>query len=892
MTDTGRLHQTWRWDAWILVAMLLVAAAVWLRAMDAQSIWFDEGWSAFAAAQPTLQAAFAADPTNPPLYYVLLNITARAWGDSPFGLRVTSLLLGLLIIPLTYQLARRWFNSRAGRWAALLAGCSPLLWWAAQEARMYTLLAVLVLAAALAWQRLWVRPDRAAWASLLTAETLLLYAHNTGPVIVLWLNGLALAGWLTMRSLRCPDWRYWLGGQVLVGVLWLPWLLTRFVEVQAANSAIDSGPQLDLQYAAHLWQGFWTAPWPLVGQMPVLAGFALVMLVVVLALTPWRQVGARWLALSVLLLTSGLLLGLTVIGNDLHGRYLVMIVPLLLTLSAAGIARLPGTALRGGVSLLLAGVLILNLQAAQDPAYQHDDVRGMVRYYAETLTADDTVLAWSYADRYDLAYYWERLGVSARRVTLPEGADFDAVRPLLPEQGRVALNIWYTQRADYRGMLPCLLGHGTINPPLEFTVYGMSSQLYEALPMRWPDIRPLDQPVLHAGEPLGTIIAGGTFTPLTAERAICVPVTLRLNQPAAGDLRAAVLVHNPLGQEIASASAILATANQRTTSSLSAGDVVTAYALLRLPYGAPPGEYPVLLRIFDPENAPSGYDVPAADGRILGKDFPLGVWSVEPGADWSQVQRDPALPYQITLPYTERLTLIAHNLPPGAPLAPGQALALDLLWQGSGALPELTLTAMDESWSVTVPPLPGARDTITRDWRLLRVPADAAGGAAELRLPNGTVLATFTVDALPRLDTAPEYAQPVNAVLGEVGMLVGYSAPDGPVNLNDPLAVTLVWQAGPQPIGVSYTVFVQLLNADGQLIAQSDAVPAQGSRPTTGWRTGEYIVDTHQLQFNERAAPGEARLIAGMYDALTGERLRAAADGRDYIELPGRIMVR
>ena len=73
-----------------------------------------------------------------------------------------------------------------------------------------------------------------------------------------------------------------------------------------------------------------------------------------------------------------------------------------------------------------------DLIAAQNPDYQHDDARAMVQYYADHLTADDSVIAWSYADRYDLAYYWDRLGVQARRVTLPEGADLDAVLPLLP----------------------------------------------------------------------------------------------------------------------------------------------------------------------------------------------------------------------------------------------------------------------------------------------------------------------------------------------------------------------------------------------------------------------------------------------------------------------------
>ncbi|MFN8451046.1 MAG: glycosyltransferase family 39 protein [Anaerolineae bacterium] len=137
-----------------LVLILLLATAVRLWGIQAQSIWFDEGWSAYAAAQPTPIDAWRADATNPPLYYVLINLAARGFGTSELALRYLSLLLGVLAIPLVYQLARRLAGERAGVYAALLAAASAPLWWAAQEARMYTLLALLILICALAWQRI------------------------------------------------------------------------------------------------------------------------------------------------------------------------------------------------------------------------------------------------------------------------------------------------------------------------------------------------------------------------------------------------------------------------------------------------------------------------------------------------------------------------------------------------------------------------------------------------------------------------------------------------------------------------------------------------------------------------------------------------------------------
>ncbi|MGV2438196.1 MAG UNVERIFIED_CONTAM: hypothetical protein LVT10_27685 [Anaerolineae bacterium] len=39
--------------------------------MDADSLWFDEGWSAYAALEPTLWDAVQFDQTNPPFDYAL-----------------------------------------------------------------------------------------------------------------------------------------------------------------------------------------------------------------------------------------------------------------------------------------------------------------------------------------------------------------------------------------------------------------------------------------------------------------------------------------------------------------------------------------------------------------------------------------------------------------------------------------------------------------------------------------------------------------------------------------------------------------------------------------------------------------------------------------------------
>ncbi len=379
------------------------------------------------------------------------------------------------------------------------------------------------------------------------------------------------------------------------------------------------------------------------------------------------------------------------------------------------------------------------------------------------------------------------------------------------------------------------------------------------------------------------------MTPTRADRALCLPLKLTLPAATHADLKAAVIVQNDLGWEIARADAIFATADQRTTSAALSGDSLTAYPLLRLPYGAPPGDYRLFLRLYDETAAPSGYNPPGG-GTISGRDRLLATWTALPGADWAQVNRATDLPHVINLAISGDLTLVAHDLPLDRPtLANGDQLRAALLWRGTGALPDLELAADDGSWRVTAPTRLTDHGEVTLDWRALTVPPDAPSGSAVLRINDWAVLAHYQIQALPLLTTAPPFAQPVGATFPGVGQLVGYTLADPPFSRDTSPQLTLIWQAGDHAPAISYTVFAQLINAQGQVIAQDDAIPAH--RPTTGWRAGEYLPDDHLLKFNQNATAGTARLIVGLYDASTGQRLHLA-DGSDAVTLAQGIEIR
>jgi hypothetical protein len=160
-------------------------------------------------------------------------------------------------------------------------------------------------------------------------------------------------------------------------------------------------------------------------------------------------------------------------------------------------------------------------------------------------------------------------------------------------------------------------------------------------------------------------------------------------------------------------------------------------------------------------------------------------------------------------------------------------------------------------------------------WRIVLL--DGSGA------PVGSAdLGRLHITAPQRLFNAPVIQYRVDARLGDWVVLAGFNAPDR-VKPGQSMQVTLVWQALGET-DEDYKVFVHLLGPDGRPVAQSDAMPANWTRPTSGWQVGEYVTDLHTLDLNPDLPPGDYRLVAGMYDATTGQRLPAAPGG-DTIEL-------
>lgn len=79
------------------------------------------------------------------------------------------------------------------------------------------------------------------------------------------------------------------------------------------------------------------------------------------------------------------------------------------------------------------------------------------------------------------------------------------------------------------------------------------------------------------------------------------------------------------------------------------------------------------------------------------------------------------------------------------------------------------------------------------------------------------------------------------------------------------LNVTLTWESMVPSIENDYTIFLQVLDPNDQLVGQVDAKPLQGTRPTTAWVQGEPLTDPHIINLSPEMGDGPYRLILGFY---------------------------
>lgn len=253
--------------------------------------------------------------------------------------------------------------------------------------------------------------------------------------------------------------------------------------------------------------------------------------------------------------------------------------------------------------------------------------------------------------------------------------------------------------------------------------------------------------------------------------------------------------------------------------------------------------------------------------------------------------------------FDDRVRLVGYRVDPLAVVPPGDPLAVTLFWTTDAPIGDdlnLTLTAFGDQLAPVAKrdTWPGGGLRPTRLWQpgevyadryLLAVDVEAATpsrisldvsfwqGDPDSRLPLTVDGAPTEAFVLPRagrlaeLPSNPRFDVTRTASTFDGGLVLS----DYEV-LQQPGAIELltVWTTG-QAVGSDLTVFVHLVDASGTLVAQADGPPRAGFWPTDMWLPGGTVIDVRTVDLPDDLPAGDYRLLAGLYDPLTGARLPA-----------------
>jgi hypothetical protein len=111
---------------------------------------------------------------------------------------------------------------------------------------------------------------------------------------------------------------------------------------------------------------------------------------------------------------------------------------------------------------------------------------------------------------------------------------------------------------------------------------------------------------------------------------------------------------------------------------------------------------------------------------------------------------------------------------------------------------------------------------------------------------TGEAIPSITVPAgllQPATWPIPNPAYSVETTFDGGFSLSGYSIPAG-VTAGQPFMVTLYWQTS-SPTPTNYTVFIHIVDQNGQSVGQGDGPPLSGDWPTSAWLPGQSITDSN-----------------------------------------------
>jgi mannosyltransferase len=613
-------------EALLLLVLTLLGLLLRVWMLGGKGLWYDEASTALmarAAPAEIVRFHWNAAFEHPPLWILLMHFWSRVFGQSEAALRAPSAFAGALAVPMSWKVARAAWQGRAGRRMGLLTAAlvatSPVLILYGQEARMYSLVALLALASVVLAMRLLSRPRLVFFVSFVLVNWAMLGLHYYSVLLIateaLFLLACALhyrrsAGQIALAA----------GLSVLPFLLWA-WLAPGFRTTVGVVLSIAGGTgQSRLSFLDGWWRdvSFGSVRW----QPPrAAAGYLLLPFLLAGVLTAFRRdevhAGSdpsaprtRWGILFVLIVVVPVLVAMALAGG-MATRYILWVVPFAYLLVALGIRAAWRLWRPAGVAgLLVAGVVAALGLYSYFTAYQKSEYREMASYLTSQASPSDAIILEAPRQHLLAKYYLPKTGdlypmpaidlpdywpVTAPPV-VPEEADHQ-LKAILEKHGRVWL---------------VLTGEDEVDAG-EFVQRYLAAISYARQCRQWLDVRlcefvnpgtvsapvakPLDVEFDGGLDLQGAELALGEAP--AHVRSLYVLARWHARENPAADYKVTLRLLGPNGDLVSQVDGFpIGPLLPPTT--WGAGDVKPGYMVLEVPETVAPGEYDLAIGLYDP----------------------------------------------------------------------------------------------------------------------------------------------------------------------------------------------------------------------------------------------------------------------------------------------------
>ena len=261
---------------------------------------------------------------------------------------------------------------------------------------------------------------------------------------------------------------------------------------------------------------------------------------------------------------------------------------------------------------------------------------------------------------------------------------------------------------------------------------------------------------------------------------------------------------------------------------------------------------------------------------------------------------------QINKPLAEGLILVAYEIDQATRrVIPGQTVPVTLYWQAGSSESQTedkkyVLSLEDENNTYAAYSDWPVRPLAPSNWDQDRLYVSAvemylpqqvmsnqvtlkimmADDSLQVQKDSAIGLTIFVSSGATVSVTQEVIPNPKNVIFGDQLRLLGFDLPGTAVNPGDIVPVELFWEALEHPEG-DYTIFVHVLDENGQLVTQFDRPVGGNSLPTSVWKNNETYSDVYPVEIPDGLPDGQYDLRIGLYSWPSLERLQITNDSAE-----------